>query len=100
MQAAYLRYVKGPRQQAVEAGLHKGQPVGRVRQVEGRGEAMPLIPHANKAHVGPWLQHRILHEPPAPQQSAQCVCRACEATPEGCCLEIQSEAVVLSIEFC
>ena len=44
----------------MEVRLHKGQPVGWVRQVKGRGEAVPLIPHTDVAEIGPWLQQRSL----------------------------------------
>ena len=45
----------------MEVRLHKGQPVGWVWQVEGGGEAVPLIPHTDVAEIGPWLQQRCLN---------------------------------------
>ena len=44
----------------MEARLHKGQPVGWVRQVKRGGEAVPLVPHTDITEVGPWLQQRCL----------------------------------------
>ena len=60
---AHLCCVEWPRQQAAEPGLDKGEPVGWVRQVEGGGETVPLIPDTHKAEVRPWLSHGILHGP-------------------------------------
>ena len=59
----------------MKVGLHKGQPVGWVRQVEGRGEAVPLIPHTDVAEIGPWLQQRSLdaHEDGHTALSSTCL---------------------------